>query len=147
MTKATMIKNYRKYSAADSYIIGFTYGKNLYMLAVKEIMPRFLAVEAASRNQGDNLRLRLKKAQKESLMKKNPVCLGSKDVLLEGTYNKGENFEKLVTEYFGQVWEKDTIPFYEQGDISVDGQEIQIKLDSATLTNSKQLAKLKATRA
>jgi hypothetical protein len=101
-----------------------------------------LNVEEASRNQGDNLRLRLKKAQKQSLAKK-AICLGSADVLTADKYNKGENFEKVVTEYYGQEWEKDTIPFYMQGDINVNGRELQIKLDSATLANSKMLEKLK----
>ena len=143
MTKQTMIKTYRQYSAADGYILGFVLDKMLYFVQVNEIMPRFLSVEEASRNQGENLRFRLKKAQKISLMKKNPVCLGSADLLVADKYNKGEIFEKLVTEFFGQVWEKDTIPFWVQGDINLDGKEIQIKLDTATLMNTKQVAKLK----
>lgn len=143
MTKQTMIKNYRKYSAADSYIVGFTFDKMLYFIEMAEIAPRFLNVEEASRNQGENLRLRIKKNYKRRLMKKNPVCLGSADRLTADKYNKGEIFEKLVTEYFGQTWEKDTIPFWVQGDINLDGREVQIKLDSATLVNTKQIKKLK----
>lgn len=142
MNKNTMIRNYRKFSVADSYILGFIYDKMLYMLEVAEIAPRFLNVEEASRNQGENLRLRLKKAHKASLMKKQPICLGSADCLNAEKYNKGEIFEKLVTEYFGQVWKKDTVPFYVDGDLNVSGKKIQIKLDSATLMNTKQLKKL-----
>lgn len=142
-TKRTMIKHYRNHSAADSYIVGFTYEKNLYFVEVAEIMPRFLQVEQASRNQGENLRLRIKKNLKAQLMKKNPVCLGSADLLNAEKYNKGEIFEKLVTEHFGQVWEKDTVPFWVQGDIEINGKQVQIKLDSATLMNTKQIAKLK----
>ena len=143
MTKNTMIRNYRKFSVADSYILGFIYDKMLYMLEVAEIAPRFLNVEEASRNQGENLRLRLKKAHKASLMKKQPICLGSADCLNAEKYNKGEIFEKLVTEYFGQTWKKDTVPFYKDGDITVDGKKIQIKLDSATLMNTKQIKNIK----
>ena len=143
MTKATMIKKYRQLSAADSYILGFVYNKMLYFIEVAEIMPRFLSIEEASRNQGENLRLRIKKAYKESFMRKNPICLGSADLLNQEKYNKGEIFEKLVTEYFGQTWTKDTIPFYEQGDINVNGKEIQIKLDSATLVNTKLIEKIR----
>jgi hypothetical protein len=143
MTKKTMIKWYRDKSAADSYIIGFTYNKNIYMVNVAEIMPRYLSVEEASRNQGENLRLRLRKNHKASLMKKNPICLGSANLLNEEKYNKGEIFEKLVTEYYGQIWEKDTIPFWVQGDINIGGKEVQIKLDSATLMNTKQIEKFK----
>ena len=141
MTKQTMIKNYRKYSKADSYIIGFVVDSMLYFTEMDEIKPRYLNVEQASRNQGDNLRLRLKKSHRESLVK-NAICLGSKDILVGEKYNKGENFEKAITEYFGQEWKKDTIPFYVQGDININGKEVQIKLDNATLTNSKQIKKL-----
>jgi len=143
MTKANMIKTYRQFSAADNYILGFVYEKMLYMVRVAEIMPRYLNVEEASRNQGENLRLRLKKAHKAQLMKKAPICLGSADCLNDNKYNKGEIFEKLVTEYYGQEWKKDTIPFWVQGDINLNGEEVQIKLDSATLMNTKQMAKLK----
>ena len=143
MTKNSMINTYRKYSVADSYIIGFIYEKMLYMLEVAEIAPRFLNVEEASRNQGENLRLRLRKAHKTSLMKKSPICLGSADCLNAEKYNKGEIFEKLVTEYFGQTWKKDTVPFYKDGDITVNGKKIQIKLDSATLMNTKQIKNIK----
>ena len=38
---------------------------------------------------------------------------------------------------------KDTVPFYKDGDITVDGKKIQIKLDSATLMNTKQIARLR----
>lgn len=142
MTKATLIKAYRKYSAADNYILGFIFNHMIYMVRVAEIMPRYLNVEEASRNQGENLRLRLKKAHKEQLLKKNPICLGSADCLNDNKYNKGEIFEKLVTEWYGQKWEKDTIPFWVQGDINLNGKEVQIKLDSATLMNTKQIKKL-----
>ena len=143
MTKQTMIRTYRQASAADSYILGFLYDHQLYMVEVEEIMPRFLNVEQASRNQGENLRLRLKKKHREQLMKKSPICLGNADCLVADKYNKGEIFEKMVTEYFGQTWQKDNIPFYMDGDINVNGKKIQIKLDSATLMNTKQIKNIK----
>lgn len=142
MTKQTMIRNYRKFSMADSYIIGFISNGMLYFTEVKEIAPRFLNVEQASRNQGFNLRLRIKADYRNRLAKK-AICLGSADILVADKYNKGEIFEKYITEYFGQVWEKDTVPFYKDGDITIDGRKVQIKLDSATLTNTKQLEKLR----
>lgn len=141
MTKATMIRNYRKYNKADYYIIGFTIGDKLYAVGIKEIKPRFLKVEQASRGQGENLRLRLKREHKEKL-KKSAICLGSKNLLNTEKYNKGEIFEKIVTEYYGQEWKKDNIPFWIQGDIRIDGKEVQIKLDTATLVNTSQIKKL-----
>ena len=142
-TKRTMINYYREYSAADSYILGFQFDKMIYMVKVNEIMPRMLTVEQASRNQGENLRLRLRLKYKKQLMKKNPVCLGSADLLTVEKYNKGENFEKVVTEHYGQTWIKDCVPFWVQGDIEVNGEQIQIKFDGATLMNTKQIARFK----
>ena len=143
MTKRTMIKWYREKSVADGYILGFVYAGELWMIETKEIMPRFLTVEVASRNQGENLRLRIRKSLKEELMRKGPICLGDASLLEAEKYNKGEIFEKIVTEYYGQTWQKDTIPFWVQGDINVDGRELQIKLDTATLMNTKQIERFK----
>ena len=52
MTKRTMMNWYRKLSAAEGYIVGFVYDQLVYMVEMAEIAPRFLNVEAASRNQG-----------------------------------------------------------------------------------------------
>lgn len=142
MTKAKMIKAYRNLSVANSYIVGFTYQKKLYYVEMDEIAPVMLNVEKASRNQGENLRLRIKADTKKSLMHNKPVCLGSADILIADKYNKGEIFEKLVTEHFNQTWEKDTVPFWEDGDLTVYGMKVQIKLDSATLMNTKQMEKM-----
>ena len=141
MAKATMENLYRKFSMADTYIIGFIVKGLLYMVSMDEIPSEYLKVEKASRNQGENLRLRIASAYRKSLVA-SAICLGTADLLTATAYNKGENFEKVVTEYYGQTWKKDNAPFYKDGDITVDGLKIQIKLDSATLTNSKQLEKL-----
>lgn len=143
MTKATMLKYYRNASAAGRYIIGFEYKHEIYMTEVKEIMPRFLAVEKASGNRGESLRLRLHKAHKEQLLRnKTCIALGSDSQLKDKTYNKGEIFEKLVTEHYGQTWKKDTVPFWVCGDIQIDGVEVQIKFDSASLLNTNQIEKV-----
>lgn len=143
MTKTTMIKYYRKASVAEKYIIGFSYKHEIYMTEVEEIMPRFLTVEKASGNRGKSLRLRLRKAHKEHFLRnKTCVALGSDEQLKDKTYNKGEIFEKLVTEHYGQKWKKDTVPFWVCGDIQLDGIEIQIKFDSASLLNTSQIEKV-----
>ena len=74
-----------------------------------------------------------------------PICSASyfKALVAESKYNNGEIFEKMVTEYFGQVWEKDNIPYTEAGDIEVDGVAYQVKYERATFTNEKILAKMR----
>lgn len=141
MTKQTMWNNYRAISVAHTYILGFELNKELYMITRKQV-GQFLSYEQASRGQGMGLRLRMKKADRVRLAKKG-IYLGSIDRLTETAYNKGENFERLVHERFGQPWKKDHEPFTKCGDIRVDGVEIQIKFDGATFTNEKTLARQK----
>ena len=59
----------------------------------------------------------------------------------ESKYNRGEIFEKLVTEFYGQKWEKDNVPFTDDGDLTVNGIAYQIKFQKATFTSEKQLAR------
>jgi len=141
MAKVTMENLYRQYSVANWYILGFIVKGMLYMVNMAEIPSEYLKLEKASRNQGINLRLRMSAEQRKNLVAQ-AICLGTIDLLTATAYNKGENFEKAVTEYYGQTWKKDTVPFYIDGDININGEKVQIKLDSATLTNTKQLEKL-----
>lgn len=59
----------------------------------------------------------------------------------DSKYNRGEIFEKMVTELNGQEWEKDNVPFTDDGDLTVDGIAYQIKFEKATFTSEKQLAR------
>ena len=64
------------------------------------------------------------------------------ETVANSIYNRGEIFEKMVTEYYGQEWEKDDIPFTEAGDIEVAGIAYQIKYEKATFCNEKSLANM-----
>lgn len=139
----SMYSDYEKMSAADSYIIGFSTGGKIYMVEYTNIPADLLKEEKASRNQGISLRLRIRSAVKKAMVD-NAICLGDMDILLDSKYNKGEAFEKAVTNYYGMNWEKDNIPFYVAGDIAVNGKQIQIKFEGATLCNSKQMERLMA---
>ena len=79
------------------------------------------------------------------LQKSEVLCSASffDSMVADSKYNAGEIFEKMVTEYFGQVWVKDNIPFTEAGDIETDGVAYQIKYQKATFCNEKSLANLR----
>lgn len=141
MTHEEMILAYEQLSAATTYIIGFAMKHKIYFTQMNGLPTECTAYEMASRQQGMNLRLRVRKAMKENLLPA-CVCLGEDTILTDNKYNKGEMFEKAITEYFGQTWTKDNIPFTKQGDINVNGIEIQIKFDGATFCNTKQLLRL-----
>lgn len=79
-------------------------------------------------------------------MQKGAKAICSKEFFEEtvknSKYNKGEIFEKMVTEYFNQEWKKDNVPFTEDGDLTVNGKAFQIKFEKATFTNEKTLARM-----
>lgn len=145
MTKETMIRNYRKFSAADSYILGFVYKHEVYMIEVKEIMPRYMRVEHESSKKGGcaKLQLRLPQNYQKQLIRKGAVCLGSEE-MLNDEYNKGVEFERIVSELNGQTFRgKDNVPFYVEGDLEIDGRQVQIKFNGAQIVVERTLNKLK----
>lgn len=142
-----MISKYNQLSATHSYIFGFVYKKNVYVVeATSEVLPFILTLTEASRNQGYALRFAPTNEQKVFLLSLNCAVICSKDyfnnVVDNSKYNRGEIFEKMITERCGQTWNKDNVPFYEDGDITVDGKAYQIKFEKATFINESQLARL-----
>lgn len=55
-------------------------------------------------------------------------------------YNRGEVFEKLVTEYYNQIWFKDTVCYKVAGDIIIDNVSYQIKFQGASFCCFSQIA-------
>lgn len=149
--KNEMLTAYNTNNGANAYILGFAHKGQVYMTAIlPHCSADYITLEPASKGQGWGLRLRLRKAHKADLLH-TATCLGSADLLTDTVghinrkgvrkfWNKGEMFEKAVTEFFGQVWEKDTLAFTKGGDLCVNGLQIQIKFDGATFTNTKTLA-------
>ena len=106
-------------------------------------------VDKASKGAGYCLKYRQTKKTVEALRARAtysfPLCTEEHLVEVAKTYskkqtNRGKAFEKLVTEYFGGVWEDDHVPFWEDGDITIDGQAYQIKYDNCNFCNEKQMA-------
>jgi hypothetical protein len=145
MTKDTMIRNYRKFSAADGYALGFVYKKNLYLAMVDEIMPRFMKVERESSKKGGHrkLQLRLNNKYMKQLIKAGATLLGDESLLI-GEYNKGVEFERLVSERNGIEYRgKDSVGFWVSGDLEIDGKQIQVKLNGAQIVVETTLENLK----
>ena len=144
---AHLIEGYNKLAFTHNYIYGFCFQNMVYMVkATAEDMPFVLKLDKASRGAGYALRFKPNKAQKTFLLAKGATAICSKEffeaTVKESKYNRGEIFEKMVTEFYGQVWEKDNIPFTDDGDLTVDGVAYQIKFEKATFTNEKSLARM-----
>lgn len=141
MTKDFMVANYKANAGAHDYIYGFNYKGTVYMTTIMAFIDEVVSYEQASRGQGFGLRCRIRKALRDELLK-TAIALGAESELYAGKYNKGENFERLVSQYYGIEWHKDNEAFTNCGDICIGGLEIQIKFDGATFTNEKTLAKV-----
>ena len=141
-----LIDRYNAVAFTHEYIWGFIYKKNVYMaITSSDVMPFVTCLDKASRGAGYALRFCPNADQKIALMP-NAELLCSETYFNEQVastkYNKGEIFEKMVTEFFGQEWEKDNVPFTEDGDITVNGIAYQIKFQKATFCNEKSIANL-----
>ena len=142
-----MVNEYNRLSFTHNYIFGFIDNDVVYaVFTTSKVLPFVLTLDKASRGYGYSIRFNPNKAQKEYLktFKLVPMCSAEyfNFVVKESKYNKGEIFEKMVTEMFNQEWIKDNVPFTVDGDITVDGTAFQIKFQKATFTNEKQLARL-----
>ena len=147
MTKSS--HNLHKSPVLHLYIMGFRFNGSIYFVVVEAAMLDHLTkLDKASRGAGYSLRFKPNKAQKNLMMSLGTKVLCSEkffDELVEmSKYNRGEIFEKLITEYFGQTWVKDNIPYTEAGDIEVDGIAYQIKFEKATFITEAQMMRMRA---
>jgi len=143
----TMIRYYNNKAYTHNYIFGFQYKGKVYDIKTNsDILPAILKLDKASRGAGMSLRFRPTKAIKEMLINLGAEELCSSEDLKAETeaikYNVGEWFEKRETEKVGQTWEKDSVPFWEDGDLTVNGIAYQIKFENATFINEKTMARL-----
>lgn len=141
-----MRRDYEKFTKAEGYIIGFPVGDMVYGAKLDKIPRRYTKVQKECSKMGGTyglyINVKSKKAQAELMKNAFPVC--SLAELESGKYNKGVMFEKSVYEYFGQTFRgKDSVRFYQSGDITIDGVEIQVKYLHARICYDTTLTKLK----
>lgn len=149
MTRNEMINRYNALAVATAYIVGFILDGMLYYTMSTHINPDFLKYDRMSSKRGGwaKIRVRLSSADRKALVEcGKAVLIGSAELLnTADKYNKGERFERVITELLtGEAWVKDSVPFNVAGDITLNGEEVQIKFDGAELTNEKTLMRIGA---
>ena len=151
MNKQVIFKNLVNYyvsrSFTHNYIAVFTFDGVVYMVIIdSDIFNTGVKLDKASRGAGYSIRFKPNKSDKINLLAKGAIALCSvecfDEMVKNSKYNKGEVAEKIVTEYFGQSWVKDNVPFTDDGDITVEGIAYQIKFEKATFINEKQMMKM-----
>lgn len=145
--KKMLQDGYNKVAFTDKYIMVYRLKGTVYFtICDRHIVDRVTCLDRASRGAGYALRFKPNTSDKMLLMTENATPLCSEkffDELVASTkYNRGEIAEKLVTEYTGQEWVKDNVPFTKAGDIEWNGVTYQIKYERATFTNEKALKNL-----
>ena len=139
MTKTEMLTAYAAASAADSYLIGFTFKGTLYSVELPEIPENIVRLTRTSSRRGGVQQLRLYiPAAVKAAWALTAKALGDAAKLLApvAKLNRGERFERLIR---GESWQKDSVPFWVAGDIEIAGRQVQIKLDGAEIGNEKAL--------
>lgn len=151
-----MIDNYNAIAFTHHYIFGFEYKGNIYMSFQEKDILSYACVldKSAEKNGGMAIRFKPSVAQKLMLLTGAQVVCSAKyfDTLCNEKYmnakgklvkyNRGEVFEKLMTEYFGQIWEKDKTPFTDAPDVVGNGVAYQVKFEKATFACEKSLKSL-----
>lgn len=143
-----LIDRYNTIAYTHNYIFGFTYKGLVYAVCTtSKVLPQVLILDKASRGAGYSIRFKPNTDQKLFLLT-HATALCSEEFFLQevknSPYNRGEIFEKLITERCGQTWVKDNVPFTQAGDVEVNGVAYQIKFEKATFITEKSLARFEA---
>lgn len=137
----TIIEWYGKVAFTHNYIFGWIDGNDVKMVFLDwNEFKRALKFDRAAQSKGGMLKIRVKPDSKvKAAWNKKAIVIANADELTEDNkYNKGENFERIITEKLcGEQWTKDKIPFTVAGDVIYKGISYQVKLDNAELTNEK----------
>ena len=142
------IDTYNSKAYTHNYIFGFNYKGNVYMVkTTNKVLAYVLKLDKASRGKGYSLRFKPNNKIREMLLAEGAELICSvemfKSLVADSKYNKGEIFERLVTEWYGQEWEKDNVPFTDDGDLTVDGIAYQIKYEQATFITEAQMMRMR----
>ena len=141
-----LLNAYKATTAAAAYIIGFLMNDKVYTIYLNDLPEWLIAMyrESTSHGGARKLRIRMTTIARHRLMNLGAAYIGTASEVLASRKNKGEAFEQWVTENAGQEWHKDSVPYYMDGDITINGTKYQIKFESASLANENTIAKAMA---
>ena len=140
-----LINAYEANTAADEYWFGFILNHLVYVVTgmTFDEIARYFKIEKAAASKGgfSKIRIKARVAECAELLPR-AIALGGEEILADEKWNTGIKFEKIVTEQIaGQVWERDSVPFWVAPDIALDGRNIQVKFNGAELTNERTIRK------
>ena len=123
---------YDRFSAAEEYLLLFELDGVVYAKKYKRLPKRFLYFR--NRKGEADLYIRFNSQREKKRLVKTAFVIGASEDLNSIRYNKGVMAEKLAYAFYRQPWKgKDNIPFYKDGDITINGKRVQIKFEHARL--------------
>ena len=136
-----LLNAYNATAAATAYIIGFILNNAVYTIYLPNLPEWLVAMDRESTSHGGvkKLRIRMTSIARHRLLNMGASYIGTTAEVLASRKNKGEAFEKWITEKAGQEWHKDSVPYFKDGDLTVNGIKYQIKFESASLANEKTI--------
>ena len=142
-----MIATYHALSGADEYWFGFVIDHMTYVVPhmTFDALTAFLKPGYTSHKKGHKFVLRVKaSAEQCRALIPSAICLGAEGVLTEKVKNAGDGLEMILAEKFGSgEWVKhDSTQFNLAGDLRIEGKEVQVKFNNATLTTESYLRKI-----
>lgn len=140
--KEELLRIYEATSAARRTVLGFAIGKYVYMVILDALRSEWveLVTEASKRGSESKLRLSLNKWDKAKLRSK-AIQVGTIDLLNTVKGNKGDSWEKWVSEHYGIEWTKSQTIYTQDGDITVAGEKLQVKWENGTLAKVSTILK------
>ena len=133
---------YNLVSAAHIYYIGFALDGFVYLvknLTFAELSRYFRkSVTSSRKGKAEQVRIFISDSKARELLPQ-AERIGTVAEIMTMP-NCGECFEKYCVERFtGKKWSKDSTKFWIAGDMVVNGEQVQIKFNNATLTDEKVL--------
>lgn len=145
LTVSEWVRRYEMTSAAEKIALVYVLEKRVYMALLDSLQG--LPVRVCDRIDDNGapyqtLRLDLKQSDCLRLRDKGSALIGWSKDIFNTSDNKGVTVEKLVIERYHGTPAKVGAAYYESGDATIAGQEIQIKFQNATLARIDTIRKV-----
>lgn len=139
-----MCRLYRRHSKAQGYIIGFIYNEQLYIYNATTLKNKWLKIAYASGSHKPKIQMQLNNTHKIEMINQGATAIMQvNDFLNINALNNGWRLEQVIYQLNGIAYKgQDKIPFYQGGDITLNGIEIQIKFENAQIATYATLNKL-----
>lgn len=141
LTLERLKRSYDRFSVAEEYLLLFELDGVVYAKKYKRLPKRLLYLR--SRKGKTDIYIRFNSQKEKKRLAKTAFIIGSSEDLVSPRYNKGVMAERLVYAFYGLPWKgKDNVPFYKDGDITINGKRVQIKFEHARLAYGSTLRRL-----